>query len=287
MAMSLTARALSGGVGIVDSRIHAAAPLPAFSSSLIGFSPLNYVVGCRRKVRKLGRGVIEASSRGLEEKEEDGAEGLSRRVVLGGLLAGYMSLSGTEALDARAEIPTYRKYVDRLDGYAFSYPSGWIQVRGAGADVFFRDPVNLDENVLVEMSSPSSSKFKSVEDLGPPEEAAKKVLQQQLTEFMSTRIGVRREANITATRSRVGGDGKLYYEVEVVASSFANNNQLAVMPGDRVAKLEWSRRYLSVLGVENSRLYQLRLQVPENVADLEQQDLRKIMESFQVLKLEA
>jgi hypothetical protein len=74
---------------------------------------------------------------------------------------------------------------------------------------------------------------------------------------------------------------------QVTASSFANNNQLAVMPGDRVAKLEWSRRYLSVLGVENNRLYQLRLQVPENVADLEQGDLRRIMESFQVLKLEA
>ena len=74
---------------------------------------------------------------------------------------------------------------------------------------------------------------------------------------------------------------------QVTASSFANNNQLAVMPGDRVAKLEWSRRYLSVLGVENNRLYQLRLQVPENVADLEQEDLRRIMESFQVLKLEA
>ena len=74
---------------------------------------------------------------------------------------------------------------------------------------------------------------------------------------------------------------------QLSASSYANNNQLAVMPGDRVAKLEWSRRYLSVLGVENNRLYQLRLQVPENVADLEQQDLRKIMESFQVLKLEA
>lgn len=74
---------------------------------------------------------------------------------------------------------------------------------------------------------------------------------------------------------------------QVTASSYANNNQLAVMPGDRIAQLEWSRRYLSVLGVENNRLYQLRLQVPEKVADLEQQDLRRIMESFKVLKLEA
>lgn len=75
--------------------------------------------------------------------------------------------------------------------------------------------------------------------------------------------------------------------LQVVASSYANNNQLAVMPESRVAKLEWSRRYLSVLGVENNRLYQLRLQVPENVAELEEKDLRQIMNSFGVLKLDA
>lgn len=96
-------------------------------------------------------------------------------------------------------------------------------MRGAGADVFFRDPVNLDENLLVEMSSPSSSKFKGVEDLGTPEEAAKQVLQQQLTEFMSTRIGVRREASITDARSRRGDDGRLYYEVEVRSISSSPN----------------------------------------------------------------
>lgn len=111
----------------------------------------------------------------------------------------------------------YRNHVDRLDGYAFSYPAGWIQVRGAGADVFYRDPVNLDENLLVSISSPSSSKFKGVDDLGTPQQAARNVLQQYLTEFMSTRIGVRREANIVSTNSRIGNDGRLYYEVEVRA----------------------------------------------------------------------
>lgn len=162
---------------------------------------------CRCAVRKVVQfGVVASAVKADEE--------VSRRVaILGGLVAGGLVVSGGG--EVRAEVPTYRKYVDRLDGYAFSYPAGWIQVRGAGADVFFRDPVNLDENLLVEMSSPSSSKFNGVEDLGTPEQAAKKVLQQQLTEFMSTRIGVRREANVTATRSRVGDDGRLYYEVEV------------------------------------------------------------------------
>lgn len=108
-----------------------------------------------------------------------------------------------------------REYIDTFDGYSFKYPQNWIQVRGAGADIFFRDPYVLDENLSVEMSSPSSSRYKTVEDLGPPQEAGKKVLKQYLTEFMSTRLGVRRESNILSTSSRVADDGKLYYQVEV------------------------------------------------------------------------
>lgn len=109
-----------------------------------------------------------------------------------------------------------REYIDTFDGYQFNYPQNWIQVRGAGADIFFRDPYVLDENISVELSSPSSSTYKSVEDLGPPEEAGKKVLKQYLTEFMSTRLGVRRESNILSTSSRVADDGRTYYQVEVM-----------------------------------------------------------------------
>ena len=175
--------------------------------------------GCVTKVRTSG--IAGIACRVRTAGSEDGAErdiggmaaSVSRRAVLWGLVAAQGLVMEREV--ARAGVPNYRKYVDRLDGYTFSYPAGWIEVRGAGADVFFRDPVNLDENLLVEISSPSSSKFKGVEDLGTPEQASKKVLQQYLTEFMSTRIGVRREANVTATKSRVGDDGRLYYEVEV------------------------------------------------------------------------
>ncbi|CAD6269828.1 unnamed protein product [Miscanthus lutarioriparius] len=138
----------------------------------------------------------------------------------------------------------FREYIDIFDGYTFLYPKSWIQVRGAGADIFFRDPFVLDENMSVEISSPSSSKYTSVEDLGPPEKAAEKV-------------------NI---------------------KSYASNNELAVMPQDRVQSLEWDRRYLSVLGVENKRLYELRLQTPEQVFMQEEDDLRRVMDSFRVIK---
>jgi len=59
------------------------------------------------------------------------------------------------------------------------------------------------------------------------------------------------------------------------------------MPEARVVRLEWDRRYLSVLGVENNQLYELRLQVPENVFSEEENDLRRIMDSFRVNKIAA
>ncbi|GAV64323.1 PsbP domain-containing protein [Cephalotus follicularis] len=178
-----------------------------------------------------------------------------------------------------------REYIDTFDGYSFNYPQNWIQVRGAGADIFFRNPYVLDENISVDLSSPSSSTYKSVQDLGPPEEAGKKVVRQYLTEFMSTRLGVRRESNVLSTSSRVADDGRLYYQVEVNIKSYASNNELAVMPQDRVVRLEWDRRYLSVLGVENNQLYELRLQSPENVFLEEENDLRQVMDSFRVNKV--
>lgn len=197
-------------------------------------------------------------------------------------------LSHPDLRDAAfAQSVGFREYIDTFDGYSFKYPQNWIQVRGAGADIFFRDPFVLDENLSVEISSPSSSSYKSVEDLGPPEEAAKKVLRQYLTEFMSTRLGVRRESRILTTTSRTADDGKLYYQVEVNIKSYANNNELAVMPQDRVTRLEWDRRYLSVLGVENNRLYELRLQTPEKVFAEEENDIREVMDSFRVNKAAA
>lgn len=206
-----------------------------------------------------------------------------RRKAVSLILSSYFLSEAGLALAQQS--PVFREYVDTFDGYSFKYPGNWIQVRGAGADIFFRDPYVLDENISVEVSSPSSSRYKSVEDLGLPQDAGKKVLKQYLTEFMSTRLGVKRESNILSTSQRVADDGRLYYQVEVNIKSYANNNELAVMPQDRVVRLEWDRRYLSVLGVENNQLYELRLQVPENVFSQEENDLRQVMDSFRVNKI--
>ncbi|XP_010549352.1 PREDICTED: psbP domain-containing protein 1, chloroplastic isoform X1 [Tarenaya hassleriana] len=225
------------------------------------------------------------SSSVSETRQETKAFAVPRRRMMGLLLSGFIFTEFNLPNAFAQTSSVFREYIDTFDGYSFKYPQNWIQVRGAGADIFFRDPFVLDENLSVEFSSPSSSRYKTVEDLGPPEEAGKKVLKQYLTEFMSTRLGVRRESNILSTSSRVADDGKLYYQVEVNIKSYANNNELAVMPQDRVVRLEWDRRYLSVLGVENNRLYELRLQTPEKVFQEEEKDLREVMDSFRVNKV--
>ncbi|CAL9172502.1 psbP domain-containing protein 1, chloroplastic-like [Musa acuminata AAA Group] len=210
---------------------------------------------------------------------------LTRRDVMASVLSSFVFSQLGSCEDTLAEPSVgFREYIDTFDGYTFLYPQNWIQVRGSGADIFFRDPFVLDENLSVELSSPSSSRYKSVEDLGTPQEAANKVLKQYLTEFMSTRLGVRRESNILSASSRIADDGRLYYQVEVNIKSYASNNELAVMPQDRIQRLEWDRRYLSVLGVENNQLYELRLQTPENVFLEEEKDLRDVMDSFRVVK---
>lgn len=136
------------------------------------------------------------------------------------ILSGFFVYSQAGTCDnALANSAVFREYIDQFDGYSLKYPPNWIQVRGAGADIFFRDPFVLDENISVNISSPSSSNYKSVEDLGSPEEAGKKVLRQYLTEFMSTRLGVRRESRILSTSSRVASDGRLYYEVQVTSNN--------------------------------------------------------------------
>lgn len=135
---------------------------------------------------------------------------------MGVLLTGYIAAQNIALDSAHAQQSVgFREYIDFFDGYSLRYPQNWIQVKGAGADIFFRDPFVLDENLSVDISSPSSSRFKSVEDLGPPEEAGKRVLKQYLTEFMSTRLGVRRESKVLSTSSKLADDGRLYYLVEV------------------------------------------------------------------------
>ena len=74
--------------------------------------------------------------------------------------------------------------------------------------------------------------------------------------------------------------------LQVNVKSYANTNQLAILPEERIRRLEWNRRYYSVLGVENRRLYELRLQLPEKLVDAEQEELRVVLDSFQLITVD-
>ena len=177
--------------------------------------------------------------------------------------------------------PGFRAHEDKLDGYSFLYPDDWIPVTTSGNDVFYRSPLDVDTNLFVDVSSPSSSKYESVADLGSPQEAAEKTLKQYLTELMSTRIGVRRSGEVLSASARElsdeelarydGGNtskntetSRLYYDVVVRMRSVASRNQLAVSKAEVDAgdELEWERDFRAVLGVAGKRLYELRLQSP-------------------------
>lgn len=101
-----------------------------------------------------------------------------------------------------AHCPGFRRYTDRLDGFTLLVPDYWVQVRGSGAEVQFRSPQNGDENLFVAVSSPSSSKYTGVKDLGSPEESGKFIKKQYVAEYMSTRLGVRRTAEVVSASSR-------------------------------------------------------------------------------------
>ena len=160
--------------------------------------------------------------------------------------------------------PGYKPFNDTIDGYKLLRPDDWIEVKGSGNDVFFRNPASAEENMFVSISSPSSTKFDSPRDLGPPRVAAQKVLEQTLAEFMSTRIGVRREARVVAAAERVGADARgdpvVCYDFAFRLKSFATKNQYGLTEADRPQALEWDRVLSSTLVVANKRLYELRTQ---------------------------
>lgn len=213
---------------------------------------------------------------------EGGEEPTRRALLLFGVASLATIQGGGSARAFEPPPPGYRRHEDKLDGYSFLYPSDWIPVTTSGNDVFYRNPLNAEENVFVDISSPSSSKYSSIEDIGTPEQAAEKTLEQYLEEFMSTRLGVKRTAEIEKASSRVGVDGKSYYDIETRVTSYASRNQLAVTQGeiDEAIELEFDRRYLTVLGTANNRLYAMRLQTNSDTFKRDPERLYKVAQSF-------
>lgn len=184
----------------------------------------------------------------------------------------------------------YRPFNDTIDGYKLFRPDDWIEVKGSGNDIFFRNPAAAEENMFVAISSPSSTKYASVSDLGTPEDAARKVLEQYLTEFMSTRIGVRRESSVVSAVERtaegVDGNPATFYDIKLRISSYATKNQYGLTEADRPQVLEWDRVLTSALGTANGRLYELRMQTSADTFDASEKTFNVVRDSFKPFEVD-
>jgi len=216
---------------------------------------------------------------------------LKRRDALFGAAIAPMVLSNVFAPRQAAAFDRppqgFTRYFDAIDGYAFARPSDWIEVKGSGNDVFFRDPGEVETNAFVSVSSPSSSTYASVRDLGTPEAAAKRILSQYLEEYMSTRLGVRRESEILSAAERVNeSDGSIFYDIKLRISSYSAKNQYGLTEADRPQYLEWDRTLVSALGTENGKLYELRLQSPTSSFERHERDFGVMMDSFKQFEVD-
>ncbi len=118
--------------------------------------------------------------------------------------------------------------MDKLDGYSLVYPESWIAVTSSGNDIFLRNPRSVEQNLFVDITSPSSSRYKEVTDLGTPKEAANRLLDQYLTkEFMSTRLGISRFGEVISATSRTAEDGRTYYDIAIRMTSYGSRNAYA------------------------------------------------------------
>ncbi|CEJ42421.1 photosystem II reaction center PsbP [Umezakia ovalisporum] len=93
-----------------------------------------------------------------------------KRIVFILLLVFSMSLSNAGVAAAAG----LNSFVDSYDGYQFSYPNGWLQVKVTnGPDVVFHDLIEISENVSVVISPVPEGK--TLTELGTPTEVGYKL----------------------------------------------------------------------------------------------------------------
>jgi photosystem II oxygen-evolving enhancer protein 2 len=104
-----------------------------------------------------------------------------------------------------------RDYVDTTDGYQFSYPNGWVQVKVAnGPDVVFHDLIEFSENASVVISPVPEGK--SLVELGTPTEVGYKLGKNALAPE-----GSGRQAELVNAEQREL-NGNTYYILEYLVT---------------------------------------------------------------------
>ncbi|WYM01928.1 MAG: photosystem II reaction center PsbP [Gloeotrichia echinulata CP02] len=160
-----------------------------------------------------------------------------KRIVLILVLVLSLGLSNSGVAAAAG----LNSFVDTIDGYEFSYPNGWVQVKVAnGPDVVFHDLIEFSENVSVVISPVPEGK--TLAELGTATEVGYRLGKAALAPPGSGRSAelvnaVERESN-----------GKIYYILEY-AVKLPNNQQ---------------RHNIASVAVSRGKVFTFNASIPEN-----------------------
>jgi photosystem II oxygen-evolving enhancer protein 2 len=133
-----------------------------------------------------------------------------------------------------------KSFVDTNDGYQFSYPNGWVQVKVAnGPDVIFHDLIEISENVSVVVSEVPDGK--NLSELGTPGEVGYRLGKNAIAPPDSGR-----EAELVNVAEREV-EGKQYYLFEYQVK--LPNNQ--------------KRHNLASVAVSRGKLFTFNASIPE------------------------
>ncbi|MBW4633299.1 MAG: photosystem II reaction center PsbP family protein [Iphinoe sp. HA4291-MV1] len=177
-----------------------------------------------------------------------------KKIVLILLLVFAFSLSHSNVAAAAG-----RSYIDTTDGYEFSYPNGWVQVKVAnGPDVVFHDIIELTENVSVVISPVPQGK--TLKEIGTPTEVGYKLGKNALAPE-----GSGRKAELVNAEERES-NGTIYYLLEY-AIALPNNQQ---------------RHDLASVAVNRGKLFTFNASIPERRWSRVKRLIEESVESFSV-----
>ncbi|MCZ2201111.1 MAG: photosystem II reaction center PsbP, partial [Cylindrospermopsis raciborskii PAMP2012] len=145
------------------------------------------------------------------------------------------------------------------DGYQFSYPNGWLQVKVAnGPDVVFHDLIEVSENVSVVISPVLQGK--SLTELGTPTEVGYKLGKSALAPEGSGRSA----ELVNVAQKEINGNN--YYFLEYAVK--LGNGQ--------------SRHNVASVAVSRGKLFTFNASVPERRWRKLQRTIDEVVSSFQV-----
>ena len=131
---------------------------------------------------------------------------------LAALMIVLATMFGLQACSGAAPV-SLLDYVNSYQGYQFSYPTGWIEVKVSdGPDVVFHDIINATENVSVVVSPVAEGK--TLEELGGPTEVGYK-LSKSITEM----AGRDRTVELVSAQNVETPEGKIYYILEYLTTT--------------------------------------------------------------------